>query len=77
MDMAEDNSEPPPPPGPPWQLRFIDLNKHPKLRVHSLKHSGAVVNWFVDNLDVEGYSFATPEGLTRLWPAPEEDTAVV
>jgi hypothetical protein len=45
-------------------------------RTRELGHSGAVVNWFMDNLDVEGYLFATPEGLTRLWPAPEEDTAV-
>ncbi|KAJ7918320.1 hypothetical protein B0H13DRAFT_1993292, partial [Mycena leptocephala] len=33
--VDENDSEPTPRPGPP-QLRFIDLNKHPKLRVHSL-----------------------------------------
>jgi hypothetical protein len=35
MNLDENDSEPTPRPGPP-QLRFIDLNKHPKLRVHSL-----------------------------------------
>ncbi|KAJ7193893.1 armadillo-type protein [Mycena pura] len=35
MDVDDNNSEPSPGPGPP-QLRFIDLDKHPKMRVHSL-----------------------------------------
>ncbi|KAJ7811140.1 hypothetical protein B0H14DRAFT_2860743 [Mycena olivaceomarginata] len=35
MDVDENDSGPTPFPCPP-QLRFIDLNKHPKLRVHSL-----------------------------------------
>ncbi|KAJ7741209.1 hypothetical protein DFH07DRAFT_943611 [Mycena maculata] len=35
MDVDENDSEPTPRPGP-QQIRFIDLNKHPKLRVHSL-----------------------------------------
>ncbi|KAJ6454665.1 hypothetical protein C8R45DRAFT_1037644 [Mycena sanguinolenta] len=34
-DVDENDSEPTARPGPP-QLRFINLNKHPKLRVHSL-----------------------------------------
>ncbi|KAJ7738085.1 hypothetical protein DFH07DRAFT_841473 [Mycena maculata] len=35
MDVGEDESEPPPRPGPP-PIRFIDLDKHPELRVHNL-----------------------------------------
>ncbi|KAJ7211146.1 hypothetical protein GGX14DRAFT_394108 [Mycena pura] len=36
MDVVDEyNSEPSPRPGPP-QLRFIDLDKHPEMRVHSL-----------------------------------------
>ncbi|KAJ7016201.1 hypothetical protein C8F04DRAFT_570685 [Mycena alexandri] len=35
IDVDKNDSEPTPRPGPP-QLRIIDLNKHPKLRVHSL-----------------------------------------
>jgi hypothetical protein len=32
------------------------------------------LNWFM-KLDVEGHWFANLNGLTRVWPAPEEDTA--
>ncbi|KAJ7016202.1 hypothetical protein C8F04DRAFT_570682 [Mycena alexandri] len=44
-------------------------------RTRELGQSETVVNWLM-KLDVEGYSFVTPNGLSRVWPAPEEDTAV-
>jgi hypothetical protein len=45
-------------------------------QTRELGQSETVVNRLITKMDVEGYSFVTLIELTRVWPAPEEDTAV-